>query len=262
METKKIHLLNVPIDNITMQELLDTFNKGLLMTVHTDMMMKLQTDKEFYEILPQFDIITCDSQILYVASKLLGTPLKERVSGSDFFPLYYNKHKDNPNIKIFICGGKPGVPEVAQNKINEKTGRKMVVGVYSPPFDYEKRPEEEIKMADIINRSGATVLLIGLGGGRQEKFIVKNRHLMPNIHTFLPLGGTIDYEAETLKRPNKLITDCGFEWFYRVIKEPKQRWYRYFVQQPPALWLLFKQFLGLYKNPFSTAKNLSRDQEG
>ena len=262
MDREKIQILNVSVDNITMKELLDSFDQGLLMTLHVDMIMKLQTDREFYEILPQFDRITCDSQILFAASKFLGTPLVERVSGSDFFPLYYDKHKNNPNIKIFICGGKPGVPEIARDKINLKTVREIIVGVYSPPFDFDKHPEEVNKVIDTINQSGANVLVIGLGGGRQEKFIVKYRDRMTNIHTFLPLGGTIDYEAEALKRPDKWITDCGFEWLYRVIKEPKERWHRYFIQQPPVLWLLFKQFLGIYKNPFASAKNLSHDQEG
>src|SRR4051812_12045888 len=89
---QRVRLLNVDIDNITMNELLETFREGLLLTVHVDMIMKLQKDREFYELLPHFDVITCDSQILLAAAKLLATPLKERVSGSDFFPLFYNKH--------------------------------------------------------------------------------------------------------------------------------------------------------------------------
>ena len=78
----KVRLLNVDIDDVTMQELVATFREGMLLTVHVDMIMKLQKDREFYQILPQFDVVTCDSQILFAAAKLLGTPLRERVSGS------------------------------------------------------------------------------------------------------------------------------------------------------------------------------------
>lgn len=253
MARTKVQLLNVAVDNVTMDELLHSFDKGMLMTLHVDMIMKLQKDREFYEILPEFDVITCDSHILYQASKFLGTPLKERVSGSDFFPLYYMHHKDNPEITVFLCGGMPGVAEIAQEKINQKAGRKVIVGTYSPPFDFDQNPEEMRKMVNLINASQATVLLVGLGAGRQEKFIVNYRSQLPYVHTFLPLGGTIDYEAETLKRPPSYIVDNWLEWLYRLFKEPKQRWYRYLVHQPPVLWLLLKQKLGLYKNPFSTS---------
>ena len=72
-------------------------------------------------------------------------------------------------------------------------------------------------MIERINASKASVLVIGLGAGRQEKFIVKYRDRLPHVRMFLPLGGTIDYEAESLKRPPSWITNVGLEWLYRVL---------------------------------------------
>ena len=233
-----------------MDELLDSFRSGLLMTLHVDMIMKLQKDREFYEIVPQFDVVTCDSQILFSAAKFLGTPLRERVSGADFFPRFYFRHKDDASVTIFICGGAPGVAELARRKINAKVAREMVVATDSPPHDYESKPGEIDRMIGRINESKASVLLVGLGAGRQEKFIVKHRHRLPHVKMFLPLGGTIDYEAGTLNRPSPWISDSGFEWLYRVLREPRQRWHRYFVHQPPILYLLLRQKMGIYKNPF------------
>ena len=201
MMTRRVKLLNVDVDNITMDELVDSFQEGLLLTLHVDMIMKLQHDREFFELIPQFDVVTCDSQILVAAAKVLGTPLRERVSGSDFFPRFYMKHKDDPGVTVFICGGGPGVAEIARKNVNQKVGREMVVGADSPPFDYDKKPGEIDRMIAKINASGATVLVVGLGAGHQEKFIVRHRDELPRVKTFLPLGGTIDYEAGTLARP-------------------------------------------------------------
>lgn len=248
---EKVRLLNIDVDNITMDELLDSFRSGVLLTLHVDMIMKLQKDREFYELLPNFDVITCDSQILILAAKVLGTPLKERVSGSDFFPRFYAKYKDDPTITVFICGGAPGVAELARKNVNAKVGREMVVGTSTPSFDYEKKPDEIEHLIAQINESKASVFLVGLGGARQEKFIFKYRDRLPHVKVFLPLGGTIDYEAGTLARPPAWITDSGLEWLYRVLREPRQRWYRYFVHQPPVLYHLARQKLGLYRNPFS-----------
>lgn len=250
---QRVKLLNVEVDDITMDELVDSFREGLLLTLHVDMIMKLQHDREFFELIPQFDVVTCDSQILIAAAKMLGTPLRERVSGSDFFPRFYMKHKDDPSITVFICGGGPGIAEIARKNVNQKVGREMIVGADSPPLDYDKKPGEIDRMIAKINDSGATVLVVGLGAGRQEKFIIRYRDRLPRVKTFLPLGGTIDYEAGTLARPKSWITDAGFEWLYRLVREPRQRWHRYLVHQPPVIYHLLQQRLGLYKNPFADA---------
>ncbi|HEX9486858.1 MAG TPA: WecB/TagA/CpsF family glycosyltransferase [Gemmatimonadales bacterium] len=247
---RKVRLLNVDVDDITMDELVGSFRDGLLLTLHVDMIMKLQNDREFYEILPHFDVVTCDSQILFGAAKLLGTPLRARVSGSDFFPRFYARHKDDPRVTVFICGGGPGTAAIAGRNVNASVGREMVVGTDSPPFDYDAKPGEIDRMIAKINESRANVLLVGLGAGRQEKFIVKHRDRFPYVRTFLPLGGTIDYEARTLERPGVWVTNAGLEWLYRLMSEPRQRWRRYLVHQPPVLYLLARQRMGLYRNPF------------
>ncbi|MEY1556939.1 WecB/TagA/CpsF family glycosyltransferase [Yoonia sp. R2331] len=247
---EKRQLLNVFVHDLTMDEVVADFDEGLMLTLHSDMLIKLQRDRSFYDAFQQFDLITCDSQILYAALKLMGTPVRERVSGSDYFPRFYMHHKDNPDVTVFLLGGLPGVADKAAARINGKVGREIIAGTYAPPFDFDGKPEEIDRIAEAVNASGATALLVGLGGGRQEKFIVAYRDRFPKVKLFLPLGGTIDYEAETLKRPAPWVTNVGLEWFYRVIKEPRQRWRRYFVEQPPVIWLLIKQKLGRYSNPF------------
>ena len=257
----RVRLLNVEVDDLTVDEVVRDFREGLLLTLHVDMIMKLQKDKAFYDLLPQFDLITCDSQILFVAAKLLGTPLRQRVSGSDLLPLFYKKYANDPSFTIFICGGGPGVAQLALRNINAKVGRQMVVGADAPPKDFDSRPGELEAMVARINDSRANVLVVGLGAGRQEKFICQYRDRMPYVKTFLPFGGAIDYEAGSLTRPAAWITDIGLEWLYRVMREPRQRWYRYFVHQPPVLPLLAKQKLGLYRNPFEFSPTAGGDRK-
>ena len=186
---KKVRLLNVDVDDITLDELVDSFQEGLLLTLHVDMIMKLQKDREFYELLPNFSPVTCDSQILVAAAKALGTPLRGRVSGSDFFPRFYLKYKDDPRVTHLPLRRRPGVAEIAARNINEKVGRKMVVGAESPPFDFERKPGEVDRMVERIDESGASVLVVGLGAGRQEKFIVRHRERLPQVKTFLRSAG-------------------------------------------------------------------------
>ncbi|MEO9899051.1 MAG: WecB/TagA/CpsF family glycosyltransferase [Paracoccaceae bacterium] len=250
-DLKPVPMLNAFVHDLDMDDLVKNFTEGMMLTLHVDMIMKLQQDQEFYDILDQFDVVTCDSQIMYFATKFLGTPVRQRVSGSDYFPKFYMHHKDNPDMTLFMMGGKPGVAELAASNVNEKVGREFIVGTYAPSFDFEDKPDEIEDMIAQVNASGATALLVGLGGGRQEKFIIKHRDRMPGVKLWLPLGGTIDYESGTFDRPPAWITEAGFEWLYRLIKEPRARFHRYVVHEPPFLWAVLKQKLGLYRDPFA-----------
>lgn len=251
IDAPKVPLLNVFVHDVKMDEVVEKFMEGMMLTLHVDMIMKLQQDRDFYDAFREFDLITCDSQILYFATKFLGTPVRERVSGSDYFPRFYMHHKDDPEVTVFLCGGKAGIAEIAARNINTKVGREMVVGTYAPSFDFDASPNEVERMIERINASRASVLVIGLGGGRQEKFIVTHRHRFTHVRLFLPLGGTIDYEAGIFRRPPTWVTNWGFEWLYRLIKEPRQRWHRYVVHEPPVIPLLIKQKFGRYRDPFA-----------
>ena len=121
---KKVPMLNAWVHDVSMDEVVETFTTGTMLTLHVDIIMKLQQDREFYDLLDKFDVITCDSQIMYFATKWLGTPVQERVSGSDYFPKFYMHHKDNPDITVFLLGGKEGIADLAAD------GQQGIQGVH------------------------------------------------------------------------------------------------------------------------------------
>jgi exopolysaccharide biosynthesis WecB/TagA/CpsF family protein len=250
-QCRRVHVLNSWVHDVSMDDLVERFREGVMLTLHVDMVMKLQKDRDFYDLLGQFDVITCDSQIILFATRWLGTPVRERVSGSDFFPKFYARYADDPSVTVFLCGGKPGIADLAAQRINEKVAREMVVGTDSPSFAFDSDPEEIDRMIAVINDSGASVCVVGLAGGRQEKFIMAHRDRMPGVRLWLPLGGTIDYESGTFARPPAWITNWGLEWLYRLLRQPRARFHRYVVHDPPFLWAVVKQKLGWYRDPFA-----------
>ncbi|MEW5860301.1 MAG: WecB/TagA/CpsF family glycosyltransferase [Cyanobacteriota bacterium] len=245
----KVELLNVSLDNISQSEFLKSFTSGIVFTPNVDHLMKLQSDTEFFQTYKSATYKLCDSKILFYVSRFLGTPIKEKISGSDLFPAFYEYHKNNDDIKIFLLGAREGVALQAQEKINSQVGRNMVVGAHSPSFGFEKNEEECLKTIDIINQSGATVLAVGVGAPKQEKFICKYKDKLPNIKIFLAIGATIDFEAGNIKRAPKWLSEIGLEWLYRLMAEPKRLWKRYLVHGPSFFWLILKQKLNLYVNP-------------
>lgn len=249
METVKV--LNIDIQNITRQELLENLKEGVLVTPNLDHLIKLQKDKEFYDVYQKAEWVVCDSNILRLFSKLLKTPFVEAIPGSSFFTSYYMYHKDDADCKIFLLGAKEGVAAKAKERVNAKVDRQIVVGAYSPSFGFEKNEEECKEIVNIINKSGANVVLVGVGAPKQEKWIMKWKHLMPGVKVWMALGATIDFEAGNVKRAPKIYQKLAMEWLYRFIREPKRLFHRYFVDDMKFFWYFGKQLLGIYKDPFA-----------
>ena len=250
MKNQLSKILNIKILPITKKALLQELNKGILLTPNLDHLVKLQKDKEFYSIYQEVEWVVCDSKILYLCSKLLKRPLPEAIPGSSFFTAFYNYHKNNPNCKIFLLGAMDGVAQTAMNKINEKVGRKIIVGAMSPSYGFEKKQEENELIYHTINESGANVVLVGVGCPKQEKWIFAHKDKMPNVDIWMALGATIDFEAGNIKRAPKIYQSLAMEWFYRFLKEPKRMFKRYFIDDLKFFWYFGKQLIGIYKNPF------------
>lgn len=248
----KVKILNVSIDNVSTSDFLKNCKSGIVFTPNVDHLIKLQSNSEFFQTYKSATYKLCDSKILFYVSRLLGTPIKEKISGSDLFPAFYEYHKNNEDIKIFLLGAREGVAIQAQAKINAQVGRNMVVGAHSPSFGFEKNEEECLKIIDIINQSGATVLAVGVGAPKQENFICKYKDKLPNIKIFLAIGATIDFEAGNIKRAPKWLSEIGLEWLYRLLAEPKRLWKRYLMHGPSFFWLILKQKLNLYIDPFAS----------
>lgn len=250
MIQQSIQILNISIQDIRKQDLLAQLKKGVLITPNVDHLVKLQKDKEFYEVYQQAEWVICDSKILYILSKFLKNSLSEAIPGSSFFTSFYQYHKNDPNCKIFLLGAAEGIAAKAMKRINQKLGRNIIIGAHSPSFGFEKKEEECEKIVQIINASGANVLLVGVGAPKQEKWIMKYRDYMPQIDIFMALGATIDFEAGTLKRAPIFWQKIGMEWLYRCFKEPRRLFKRYFIDDMKFFYYFSKQILGCYKNPF------------
>lgn len=258
MKAKRINILDIQIDNIGMNELLERLKVGgVVFTPNVDHLVKLQKDREFCRVYQEADYRVCDSQLIMYASRFLGQPIGEKISGSDLFPAFYQRYRDDENVKIFLLGGLEGVAEQARQNINAKVGRDMVIDTYSPPFGFEKDPQECRKIIDIINGSGATVLAVGVGAPKQEKWICRYRSRLASIKTFMAVGATIDFEAGNLERSPTWMSSVGLEWLYRLMKEPGRLWKRYLVEDLAFFVLVLRQKLNLNrKRTFTRKKNV------
>lgn len=248
-KTAKVNILDVEIDNLSRFELLERLNRdgGVVVTPNVDHLMKLQHDAEFRDVYKAVDFRVCDSKILMYASRFLGTPIYDKISGSDLLPWFCDYHRNNPDVKIYMLGAAPGIAKLAQQKINARIGREIIVEAHSPTYGFEKDPEECEAIVELIKASDANVLVVGVGAPKQEKWIVEYRDQLPNIKTFLAVGAAIDFEAEHKPRAPKFVVELGLEWLYRTLSEPKRLWKRYLIEDMPFFGLVFQQWLAARK---------------
>lgn len=256
---EKTRVLNIDALAITERQLQEGLSKnldgsdsgnGVLITPNLDHMVKLQKDEEFYRCYQEAEWVVCDSKILWLCSKVLKRSFPEPIPGSSFFTHFYEYHKDDANCKIFLLGAMEGVALKAQKRINEKIGREIIVGAYSPSYGFEKKQEENEEIYKMIEASGANVVLVGVGAPKQEKWIMTHKDKMPSVKVWMALGATIDFEAGNIKRAPKIYQKLALEWLYRMWCEPKRMFKRYICDDLVFFIYLMKLVLGIYKNPF------------
>ena len=141
-KSKKVRVLNIDIDDVSMEELLDgTATPRFLIPVNVDVLMKLQKDYDFYTALEKHRDETCvclDSQIIrYASALILSKDFQEKVSGSDYFPAFCQYNAGNPDVRIFLAGAIEGVAREAARRINNRVGRGIIVDAVSPPFGFD-----------------------------------------------------------------------------------------------------------------------------
>lgn len=241
----RMKFMNTEIDNLTMRETIDEIDKlikenkfAYVVTPNVDHIVKLETDKELQEVYKDANLILTDGKPLLWISKFYKTPIKEKISGSDLFPLLCEMAAKK-GYSMFFLGAGEGVARKAAENLMNKFPKLNIVGTYSPPFGFEKDKEEVQKIISMINEVSPKILIVGLGCPKQEKFIHKYRKEL-NVPISLGLGASIDFEAGNVKRAPKWMSDNGLEWLYRLSKEPKRMFKRYIVDDLKIFRLVFK----------------------
>ena len=241
----RIKFMNTEIDNLTMKETLDEIDKLILkndksyvVTPNVDHIVQLETDVELKNIYRDASLILADGKPLLWISKWYKTPIKEKISGSDLFPLLCEMAAKK-GYSMFFLGAAEGVAAKAAENLKKKYNGLKIVGTYSPPYGFEKDEIESEKIIDMVKEAHPDILILGLGSPKQEKFIYKYRNRL-NIPISLGLGASFDFEAGNIKRAPKWMSNHGLEWLFRITQDPKRMTKRYLVDDRKILSLVVR----------------------
>jgi N-acetylglucosaminyldiphosphoundecaprenol N-acetyl-beta-D-mannosaminyltransferase len=194
--------------------------------------MESQRDPELLAIHNASGLTTPDGMPMVWAGHKAGADWMDRVYGPDLM-LNVLARAAERGWTSFLYGGKDGVPELLAEKLAERIPGVKFAGMYSPPF----RPlteEEDDAIVKRINDSGAQLVWVGLSTPEQERWMAAHRDRL-NAPAMFGVGAAFDFHAGLVPQAPPWMQRNGLEWFYRLTKEPKRLWRRYFKNNPAYL---------------------------
>lgn len=245
---RSVHcLMGLPMDAVTMNEALQTVRNAafgnrrcFISTPNLNFVMAARTDEAFRGSVLRSDLSLADGMPLVWVARMLGVPIRERVSGAGLFEKLL-QHPGEP-VTVYFFGGPPGAAEAASQKVNGIGGGLRCVGFESPGFgSLESMSSDEI--IDRINRSGAMFIIVSLGAKKGQQWIEMNRErlLAPVL---CHLGAVVNFAAGTVQRAPRWVQAAGAEWLWRIAQEPVL-WKRYWSDGRAFLGVLLREVLPL-----------------
>lgn len=231
---KVIDFLGIRINSMTADEILDHVDYCIqrrtpvqIVGVNVDQALRVIENEYANQIFDNAEIVFTDGMPIIWMARRLNRPIAEKIYGPDLMLLLCERAA-RKNYKIFLLGAGPGVAAKAAENLKRDYPELECVSTYSPPFGFEKKPEEIRKIVGILKKSGADQLFVGLGSPKQDIFIYENMKEY-NIPVSFSMDAALDFIGDNEKRAPRWMSDHGLEWFYRLIQNPKRFFKRYIV---------------------------------
>ncbi len=224
-----MHVLDIRIDEMNAQQAIDQVGDFLrlpdqykIFTPNPEMIVKAQEDEYFKKILNNGDLNLCDGFGVKMAGLLFDRSLA-RVAGVDFMLDVCGLAAEQGKGVYLLGSGNDVVVSKACEELSKKFPTLKISGYNKGPEITEglaKQLDEGI-LEEICN-SGAQILFVAFGMGKQEKWIYENLPKLPNVKVAMGVGGSFDFISGAIKRAPLFLRKLGLEWVYRLIQEPRR----------------------------------------
>ena len=202
-------------------------------TGNLDHLAMAAADSEFKAAYHAADLVVADGAPVVWLAKLGGTPLKERVAGSDLF-WTLGEASAISGVTLFFLGGVEGAADSAKAVLEKRYPGTKIVGTYCPPFKTFGTQEEQDKIRDEVKKAKPDILLVAFGAPKQEKWIAANKDRL-GVPIAIGVGGSFEMASGILKRAPVWMQRFGLEWAYRFAQQPRRLFDRYIVRDLPHL---------------------------
>lgn len=221
---------------------LDRGQGGWLVTANVDFAQRAAASSEIAALYRRATLIMADGMPLVWASRLLGRPVPERVTGSDLAWDLAARAAERGR-SIHLLGGAGPAAERAAAVLRERYPGIRISGVEAPWVDPRPTPEQIAAIADSVGAASPDLLFVALGSPKQEYVIDALRARLPGTW-MVGVGITLSFIAGDVARAPVLLRGLGLEWVHRLAQEPRRLADRYLRRNLPyAVRLLLRSVL-------------------
>lgn len=217
----RINVLGVGFDNVTMKEAVDRGMELLhspgthyVVTPNPEIVEVCRENLAARQAVNAADLVLPDGIGVVKGAKMLGTPLKAKVPGIEFAAGLMERMAAEGR-SLYLLGAKPGVAELAGERLAEKYPGLKIAGTHDGYF------QEDGPVVEAVRQSGADCVFVCLGAPKQELWMYKHGK-DTGASLLCGLGGSLDVFAGVVERAPKFWSDHGLEWFYRLCKDPRR----------------------------------------
>jgi N-acetylglucosaminyldiphosphoundecaprenol N-acetyl-beta-D-mannosaminyltransferase len=243
---RTVELLGIMIDSVTRDEAFAIIDEriagrvpGFVVTPNVDHVCRCHEDDRFRAAYGNSFLVLPDGVPVMWASRLLGTPLREKISGSDLV-VWLSAHAAACGHSLFLFGAAEGVAAQAAAVLQQRNPGLTIAGTYSPPLGFHTDPKANAEAVRRIRESQADVCMLALGSPKQE--IWMNEHCEAcSVPVMIGVGAGLDFVAGKSKRAPRWAQRTGLEWAWRLCHEPRRLWRRYLVDDMLFFRLLWRE---------------------
>lgn len=237
-----VHFIGMAFHNVTLDQAvarIDAFIKAgtphKIFCPNVALFVWARSNPEMWRFYAECDLVTVDGMGIYFASRFLGTPLIESVSGVTLmFELI--RRAPSAGYRIFLLGTTENILNQAVVNLRRDYPGINVVGVHHGFY----QESDEGAIADQIRACDADIVFLAMSSPKKEWF-VKRQVARAGARVFLGVGGGIDIIAGVYKLAPRWIHNSGLEWCYRLIQEPRRLWKRYLFTNAIFLRLVVRE---------------------
>jgi N-acetylglucosaminyldiphosphoundecaprenol N-acetyl-beta-D-mannosaminyltransferase len=244
MTKQRVSVLGLPVDALTMDETVERLERLMSAepnTVHQHVVINAakvvsaQDDELLRTAITSASVINADGMSVVWASRLLGSPLPERVAGIDLMQRLVAWAAANRR-SIYLLGATSAVvDEVSLRLVATNPGLKVA----GHRNGYWSSEEEEAVVTDIAE-TGADLLFVALPSPAKELFVNRHRDRL-NVSLVMGVGGSFDVVSGLIRRAPRWVQKFGLEWLYRMLQEPRRMFRRYLIGNSAFIFLMFKE---------------------
>lgn len=236
-------LLGVKLHAITGAQTLDHIASeirrgvgGWVITVNLDILRRMTREVETRALCDQATLFVADGMPLVWASKVQGTPLPERVTGSDLI-LSLNERAAREGFRVYLLGGDiledgTQVASQAAEELKRRLAGINIVGAESPKYGFDKDAGYVDALVKRVADATPDIVFVAVGFPKQERIIAMLRPALPRAW-FLGVGISFSFVTGGVQRAPKFLQRVGLEWVHRFVQEPGRLFKRYFVHGIP-----------------------------